>query len=470
MRTRSAVASARFGTVARVGVRIAFCVPLALFAPVSSALLWRLALQRGGALANIVGPQAGALAGPAAGPTFLMIDALQTLVLACGLGLFVFLPPLRANGAARQARPWLAVAVCWLIGLLATAACTLQSFTTSFVLTGGGPANSTLTLALFVFNSAFRTLQLGLAAAAASEMLGVLVVLGLAAGIIIAASGLKFGIWPHATHTATGRRPSWITLLMFLPTAVCGLGLCAVWLVPVVASLLETPAPTPPALATARLAANTVGPVLNAVVLQTALAYAGALAIGALRPLGRWSEWLLLLFSPWLFVTEVPFSIASYINLSRAGLVNTFAALIPPILLSVPALFVFTLFFKGQTEQWRQARANGQPALASFVRWIILPSLPLVMGVATALLLAGSQDLLWPLIAVSSADMYTVNVALVQLASNFSSARGTITSAINSFLLPSFIIFFAVFAALQFYCDRLAATAGDSDARTTGPS
>ena len=44
--------------------------------------------------------------------------------------------------------------------------------------------------------------------------------------------------------------------------------------------------------------------------IQLPIAYLGALGIGALRPLGRYSEWLLLPFSPWLFITALPLSVA----------------------------------------------------------------------------------------------------------------------------------------------------------------
>jgi multiple sugar transport system permease protein len=44
---------------------------------------------------------------------------------------------------------------------------TLQIFTPAFVMTGGGPVNSTLFFVYYIFNNAFRYLQMGLASAAA---------------------------------------------------------------------------------------------------------------------------------------------------------------------------------------------------------------------------------------------------------------------------------------------------------------
>ena len=64
-----------------------------------------------------------------------------------------------------------------------------------------------------------------------------------------------------------------------------------------------------------RVWANTlVPPAMSIFLLQLPIAYLGALGIGALRPLGRWSEWLLLPFAPWLFITALPLGIRSWLS------------------------------------------------------------------------------------------------------------------------------------------------------------
>ncbi|MBI5879730.1 MAG: sugar ABC transporter permease [Chloroflexi bacterium] len=444
-----ALAAQQLGTPARIGLRLAFTVPLALFAPVSLALRWRLALlPNTGWLAPLLGPGSPLNLGSSAAGVVLLIDGLQTLALACGIGLVVFLPALRAV----QARA--ALVVCWLIGLLAAAAYALQEFVGSYVLTNGRPTNTTLTFALYQYNQAFRFLQFGVAATLASLTLIALAILGITAGVLVAATGLQIGFGSESSGTRPASRAPGVVWLWLL-AALGGLGLCTVSLVPQWGAL-NASAALPPGFALERLLPNTLVPVLAALAVQIPVAYAGALAIGALRPLGRHSEWLLLLFSPWLFVTSGPLSLAAFQGLRSAGTFNSVAALGSPLLISVPALFVFTLFFKGQARQWQRARAAGQGALAAFAMQMLLPSLPLVIGAAAVLALAGVQELLWPLVAASDPKLSTVNVALVQLASSFSLSSPTLEAAINAFALPVFLAFFVVFAALQgFYLERL---------------
>jgi len=214
------------------------------------------------------------------------------------------------------------------------------------------------------------------------------------------------------------------------------------------------------AMPMARLLVNTFLPLLPVVLLvQLPLAYLGALGIGGLRPLGKWSEWLLLPFSPWLFVTTIPLSIVGYDNLRAANLLNTFVALTPPLWFSVPMFFILTLFFKGQEWKWRAARTEGQPAGMIFFRILILPSLPLTVLLAIVALFIGAQDLWWSLLVAGRAEYYTVSMALAALRNQFASSWSVVAAGIASIALPTFVFTFLVFGVFQiFYLDRLALT------------
>jgi ABC-type maltose transport system permease subunit len=195
--------------------------------------------------------------------------------------------------------------------------------------------------------------------------------------------------------------------------------------------------------------------------LQIPLAYLGALGIGALRPLGKRSEWLLLLFSPWLFVTVMPLSIVALRRLIAAGQVDAFSALFSPILLSVPILFILTLFFKGQEPKWRTAQAQDETGAGTFFQKLILPSLPLTAVLAFAAFLVNMQNLLWPLVAVRGAENRTVQVALFILRQEPAVAGPYLAAALTLFGLPVFVFFFVVFGLSQvLYLDRLALRAG----------
>jgi hypothetical protein len=111
-----------------------------------------------------------------------------------------------------------------------------------------------------------------------------------------------------------------------------------------------------------------------------------AFGIGALRPFGRRSEWLLLLFSPWLFTTVLPLSQAFFEARHQLGLLNTLPGNIQPFLINLPILFLLTLFYKGHEQRYRKNLTEGRPHTLVFA--VLLPSLPLVLFAGIALWIA----------------------------------------------------------------------------------
>lgn len=479
-----ALALNEFGRALRIPVRLLFTIPLALFAPVSGALVWRLVLapQGGSPLSTPEGAR-GAL---------LWADALATFGLACGVGLVVYLIALRGAGAGapRAERVRGPLLVGWFVTAAAAAALAVQSYTPSAVLTGGGPAGATATLTLLQFQYGFQNFRFGPAAAVATLVLAAPLLLGLVAGLVVVATGLRL-------ETVPGGKPVGLLPRAGKPLAVAGLVLLLLGsLVVVGAGLAPTlgagltslktraeaardaapllPAdPSPEAYARVaeglplgRLAFNTIAPVVAGVCfVQLPIAYLAALGIGALRPLGRRSEWLLLPFSPWLFVTVGPLSIAAYRRLSEAGQLNTTLALIPPLLLNVPLLFILTLFFKGQEAKWRAARAEGRAAGGAFFRLVILPSLPLALLLASIATLLGMQEFLWPLLVANRPEYWTIPVALASLPGRFDLDWPALAAALTLFGLPVFLWFFPLFGLFQsFYLDRLALATGTDGA------
>lgn len=477
-----------FGRGVRGAVRLLFTIPLALFAPVSAALVWSMALNP---QVGLFASERSWLADPVrAGQALRWVDALSTFGLACGLGLIFYLAALR--GWERQVssprKAIIALLVVWFTGLLATIALSLPTFTLSYVLTNGGPANSTSTLALLQYRQAFQFFQFGPAAALATLTLLVVALIGLVVALLIILTGLRFELALSGQPTgflSLGRRPLAIILLIL---ALCGsVGICSIGLLPFgwnVLNSFKTQSeiftakgsfiPAEPSLAAyykvgqviplARVAVNTLVPPLLALLWQIPIAYLAALGIGAVRPLGKWSEWLLLPFSPWLFVTVSPLIIAAFESLREAGRLNTFLALTPPLLLSVPVLFILTLFFKGQETHYRLALAEGQGKAGAFFRKLILPSLPLLVLLGAATLLVNLQALLWPLVAANSLDHFTYNVALLLLRNQFQTAWPILAAAITLFQLPTFLFFFLVFGLLQIlYLDRFVLRLGSFD-------
>ncbi len=460
-----------FGRAVRVPARLLFSLPLVLFAPVAAALSWRIASNPRGGIAWLAW---GMFSKPDQAPMALLaVDALSTFGLACGIGLVVYLLSLRGAGESAPAwkKVWAPLFAAWAVTVLAAMALSLQSFTLSFVLTGGGPVNATTTLALLQYKYAFQVLQFGFGAAVATLQLAALMLLGLAAGVILIGAGMRLETVPPGKPVGlfggSRRAPAAVLLA---PVVLGSLGCVALSALPpawvgLTALTGEARLPGAGALPVAQIMLNTAMPVGIAVLLvQLPLAYLAALGIGALRPLGRRSEWMLVLFSPWLFVTAGPLSIVAFQRLSGAHLLGTSFALISPLGLCVPMLFVLTLFFKGQEPKWRAACAAGQSAGAAFFRTLILPSLPLALLLACVACAVGQQELLWPMIAATKPQSHTAPVALATLGRQFASTPSSLAAALFTLGLPTFI--WTLLAAILFqvfYIDRLALGGGASE-------
>ncbi|MBU0494747.1 MAG: hypothetical protein KKA73_15300 [Chloroflexi bacterium] len=493
-----------FGWLVRVPVRLLLTVPLALFAPVAWATTWALVLSPGagplnGILQSVGQPAQRWLMSPdTARWALLAVDGLYTLALAVGVGLVWYLAALRGVGTGRRSRgaALVALVASWTVGLLGVMALSFQTFVWSNVLTGGGPARSTTSLELLQYQEAFAYMRPGPGAAIATLVLLGLGLLGLTAGLVIALSRLRLEMvaWrkPSGLFQGVGR-PCCIKAIAALLLAVLVLGalavcilvvLPAVW---VVVSSLRPPADivrfpwpilpfTPTTAAYEQLAqtvhldavlVNTLVPGLLALLIAAPIAYLGALGIGAARPLGRWSELLLLPFSPWLFAGVGPLNVAAYAIVMQARDLPLLVKLaLPGLLLVVPMLFVLTLFFKGQARHYRAARAAGASAVGAFLRKLILPSLPLLVGLLALALLIHVQDMSWAFLVARKPAEMTMSVVLVQLRGAFATQPALLMAAMTLFGLPVFIIAFLILGGLQaLYLDRLALSTDLADVK-----
>jgi ABC-type sugar transport system permease subunit len=454
-----ALAVRPFGRAIRWPVRLLFSAPVAMFAPAALALVWVGATQPGVGLFSgadwFIRPDKARLA-------FTLVDSLYVFGLAGAAGLVVYLAAWRTSGGspAPSKRPLVAS---WLVSLLAVAALTLQSFTLSYAMTGGGPQGSTTTLGVYQFNLGFKFMQFGAAGAVASLLQAALAGLGLAAGLILVWAGLKLELAPW--HETAPARPNGVGAKLFLGVILLisvAVGIAATW-PPLSTSLMSFQSGQAYSaffqkVPLAAVTANTLLPPLALVLLQVPIAYLAALGIGAVRPLGRWSEVLLLPISPWLFVTAGPLSLVAFQSLQKMHALNTLAGLIPPLPLSVPMIFVFTLFFKGQVAHVQRAQSTGQSGVRAVWSHLIWPSLPLVLLLAGVALLCGLQDLYWPLLVANRPAGMPFSVILLWL--HGQNANWPLVAAgITLFEAPIFGLFFVIFGALQcLYLDRLILT------------
>ena len=459
----------QFGRPVRLGLRVIFTLPVVFFIPVAIAIAWLMFLNPNNGFFPF--GRSWVASPTSARSTLLFIDALYFLGLTSGLGLMIYLPIWRRSVNTLQPtvrevlKPMLTT---WGLGILGMIVLTLNTFTLNFVLTNGGPGRSTTTLGLLLYQFAFRNLNMGPGASIASLILLITLTLGIAAGLLIILNRLRLNILdskltkektdPSITPKSNRAIPGIVVVLL----ALLILGACLFsavpfgWLIPQafakngLGHFLDR-------ISIGQVFVNSLVPPLVTVTLQVLTAYLAALSIGALRPFGKRSEWLLLLFSPWLFTTLLPLSLIFFLSNHKAGLLDTFAGSFSPIQFSIPVLFILTIFFAGRASQLQNATAEGEAQDSSnFFKHFILPSLPLAGVLWLILLFFNGQDIVWPLLTDVSPERHTLNLVLLQSIGTFQGATGSLAAAIIFFVLPICIFFFVCLAAFQvLYLDRL---------------
>ncbi|TDD74233.1 sugar ABC transporter permease [Actinomadura darangshiensis] len=448
----------RAGTWPRRVGRVLMSVPLVVFSPVAFSVAWLMGMRDGGLETTF-----GELTDPgSARVAVVAISGLTTFGAVCGLALLGYLAVLRGRGPGRRVLPALAVGT---IAALATFAVSLQAFSSVYTMTRGGPGRSTQTLSLLQFSRAFMLFDFGHGAAIATVTGLILGVLGIAATLIAIIAALRIDLTPPDRAATAPDDPAGPVKrpggpLRTLVAVVALLAVLAVVLIgawPWLSALFSSPDPRASASTVdARTYVNTWVPPLLGALVSVGVAFTAALGVGGLRPMGRRSEWLLLPFAPWLFVGIGPLSVIGFENARSLDLINTFAGLVPPTLISVPALVVLTLFCRGRAPVWQAQVAAGAPAAAGFLRVVVVPALPLATLLGGAVVLINAQGLLWPLLVGSDRDNATAPVVLVNELNQFSRLGVSL-----GFVTPLAVVIVALLAlvALQItYLDRLAIT------------
>ncbi|MGW4795237.1 carbohydrate ABC transporter permease [Nonomuraea sp. NPDC004297] len=466
-----ALALDRAGTWPRRAGRIVLSLSVVAFSPVAVAASWLRGLSPD---ASGLATLAQELREPATAPgTVRLIIAAATFGVVCALALIAFLPALRGGA------PGPALLVVGVLVALATVAVGLQTFAFGTVLTGGGPQRATETLASLQYGYAFRLARFGLGASVAALTGVILGVLGVVATVVAVAARLRITVTPRAGRPGAspdgagvpqeaggaqwpgagpgagrpGRRvsPAGVAVGVVALVIVAAVALVLTW--PWIDGVLASPAGPEGALGTQ---VNTWAPAVAGAVVPVGVAYLAALGIGGLRPLGRASDWLLLLFAPWLFVGPGPLSVANWQNIRNLGLIDSLPALVPPLLVSVPALLVLTLLCRGLAE-----RAGGD-----FFGGVFLPSLPMAGILTGAVTLVNAHDLLWPMLVVQNPELVTTPVAQAARLNGFTGGQPDVGAATP--LVVVAVALAALVAAQVSYLDRLAITANGSHVR--GPA
>ncbi|MER7473671.1 sugar ABC transporter permease, partial [Micromonospora sp. NPDC000018] len=363
---------------------------------------------------------------------------------------------------------------------LAVVAVTVQSWSLQWPVLGGRD-DQIAPLARIVRESVAR-FQFGVGAAGSVLLLALLAVLGILAVVLllVTRARITFTGWrdrpahapadapavapAHAPAVAPAHAPAVapagagnpVALGLLAVGLLAFLGVLAYVLAPWLRSLTAGASTLPFGVSAGQVQVNTWLPPLVSAVVGVGIAALAGFAIGGLRPLGRASELLLLPFAPWLFVGDGPLVLAHFVRAREADQFNTFVGLIPPGWLSIPALVVFTLFFRGQRARWEAGGGFG---------WtMLLPALPMLAGAGMLSWLVGAQSWLWPQLVVSDVrHAPATNLVLLRFAESFGdpeAMRGLVAQVLP---LPMLLLFLAAFVVLQLcYLDRLVISGGST--------
>jgi len=374
-------AADRAGRPMRLAARLALTLPMVCFTPVGLSVAWALESGSRFPLADL--PERFVDPG-AASWSLRFIVWISLLGMVCGVGLILYLAALRGRRPHRSA--WPAGLTVGAIAALAALAVAVQSFSYPFAArysvstSDYVPEHLNSPMAELYWQS--TPLEIGTGSAIATLVLVPVMLLGLVAAVLVVATGLRIEVEPRPLTGASDqhRRRTLATILTVAGLVVLlVLALYGLW--PWLARLGQSGQGTQ----AATLLTATWLPTLISTVVGVGLALVGGYAIGALRPLGRFSEVLLLPFGPWLFIGVGPLFHTRFED-SFLQPTEGFTNLIPPIWLVVPAMFLFTVLFRGLASQER-AEGTG-PALGR----MLVRALPMVALVAAATWLVQSQS------------------------------------------------------------------------------
>jgi multiple sugar transport system permease protein len=391
--------------------------------------------------------------------TVLLLDAVITAAIAAVVGGAAFMAVMRGREVSpSSSRAGIGV---WLIGLLLALGSAPQTFTLPFILTAGGPGNSTMTLSLYFYKIAFQFLKAGYASALASLMIFAAIFIGLLVGIVIWGFRLRLNFTPPAPRAEAAGLLSFLSVplvvLIGLPSLV--LVVWGLWLATSGAgfsSLNEI-------VNQGQLFTNTVsGSWLAIWLIQIPLTYMVGLALGFVRPINRTVSNIVFLGLLMLaFIPPEALSLQWWQSLRDLGWINTTQATGYTWVVGVFSLVIFKLFFDGAFDRYKNAREDGQTSTDAFLNTVLLPSLAIVLLVGAVLSFVSAQALWWPLIVTNDQASLGFGPQIFQMTGQFS-AKFSTSAALSLVFIGLFgVIFLPVFALLQvLVLDRLALLAG----------
>ena len=389
-----------------------------------------------------------------------LLDMAITTGMAVGLGSLAFMAVARGRKLSKE--PVLAGAAVWFVSVLVAIASFTQTFDLPYLLTRGGPANATSTLALHKFNAAFIRFDFGYGSALA--FLEITLIAGIAFCIWAVITGLNIRLryLPNEDESSDTAFLSIFSLplIFLLGLPVVGLLLWGLWV------MLSNGGFSPvfEDVDWNQLLGNSfAAPWIIIWIIQLPFAYVAALTLGFFRPLGR--IWSSVLFLPFVIFAMMPAPVLQFawFDMLREmdALGGTFTSQTLPWFFSGLSLIVLKMFFDGAHDAYQEAVTGGQPSGDAFTRQVFLPSLPIALAIGVLLSLFATGDLLWPLIVSIDPEDYTVTLHLARILGT-GLAPGPVAIGTAVFYGGLIALIFLPFVALLniFALDRLALVAG----------
>lgn len=138
-------------------------------------------------------------------------------------------------------------------------------------------------------------------------------------------------------------------------------------------------------------------------------------------------------------VTFVPL----FVLVANLDLINTYAALILPFLAAPFGVFLMRQFMLDIPDELLDAaRVDGAGEFRTFFRIVLPQTKPALATLAILTFLGSWNNFLWPLVAVQSADMYTLPVALALYSTGQNTVQyGLLVAGATVIVLPVLIVF-----------------------------
>lgn len=154
------------------------------------------------------------------------------------------------------------------------------------------------------------------------------------------------------------------------------------------------------------------------------------------------------LFAALIGALVIPAQVAMlplFLLLKYLGLVDTYAAVILPSMATVFGIFLVRQYARGIPDELLEAaRVDGAGELRIFAR-IVLPLLkPILVTLAVFTFLAAWSDFMWPLIALTGQEHYTLPVGLASLSREHAQDYELMMAGAVITVLPVLLLFLAL--------------------------